>query len=220
MKFNRMFKAIIFDFDDTLLATFEVRCQAFIEASAHFHYLISEDTVRKNWGKPLPRFILDVLPGINVKEFEEYYLEFITKHPSRLLPGAIDILSALQKRNIIMGIVSASSNQVLLHDLLRTNIYEFFSFIYGANDIKYYKPDPRALHPALEDFRLCGINKEYIAFIGDSLRDYWAARDNSLQFFAVSTGLDTRESFLENGLGEQFIADDLLGVKTLLFQPS
>jgi phosphoglycolate phosphatase len=211
MKINRIFKAAIFDFDDTLLATFEARCRAFIEASAHFNYQVSETTVRENWGKPLPQFILDVLPGVNVMEFEEYYLEHITKHPSKLLPGAFEILSAFHKRKIIMGIVSASSNQVLRYDLQRTNIYHYFSFIYGANDIKYHKPDPRPLHLIVDNLKKCGIKKEEIIFIGDSVRDYWAAQGNSLQFVAVTTGLDPREVFIRYGLNEHFIANDLLG---------
>jgi phosphoglycolate phosphatase len=218
MKINPIIEAVIFDFDDTLLATFEVRCNAFILAAAQFDYQISEVTVRENWGKPLPQFIFDVLPGVDVNAFEKYYIEYIKQHPSNLLPGAINILKTLDTRNVIMAIVSASSNQVLYHDMKRTEIDTYFSFVYGANDIKYHKPDPRSLYPAIDNFNKCGISRNNVIFIGDSVRDYLAANGNALQFFAVTTGLDSRKSFIKSGLNTRFIAENLLEIEKMLFE--
>ncbi|OQY99626.1 MAG: hypothetical protein B6D41_00955 [Chloroflexi bacterium UTCFX4] len=205
-----LISGVIFDFDDTLLATFESRAPCLIEAAQRFGYTISVPEIRRYWGAPFRELIFSVVPEVDYGIFYDLYKEVMLQHPPIVQPGTAEILGLLRAKSIRTAIVSSSSKALVEQDLNACGLLEFIQFIQGYEDSDYFKPDGRVLLPTLAWMRSRGIQFQNCVSIGDSIKDYFAATTNQITFFAVLTGSSTKEDFLENGLAEKFIFNSLL----------
>ncbi len=195
-------KAVIFDFDDTLVKTYDIKVKHW-QAVAKDSYGIdlSEATVREHWGKPYTDLHgiffqnSDTLENmVNAKLAREH--EF----PLVLQPGALDAVTRLHEAGVLLSILTATSNRVVHADLERLgfNLADFV-FIQTMEDTTVHKPDPAVFKPMLARLAQAGI-KQNITYIGDSLADYRAATGAGLDFVAVTTGHVTAPQFIKAGV--------------------
>lgn len=71
----------------------------------------------------------------------DYYVKLLDDLTEKsLLPGAVELLTKLQERNIKLAIGSSSKNAVKI--LEKTNILKYFDAISDGNHIKHSKPHP------------------------------------------------------------------------------
>lgn len=127
--------------------------------------------------------------------------------------GVVETLNNFNRQGYKLGIISSSSKFKLnqtYNRLFSTNIH---SFIYGYEDLKFFKPDPKLFYKPL---KYLDLNKNQVIYIGDSLLDYFAARDAGIVFYAVTTGITSGKNFIEAGLNAENILDSFSSIYDLL----
>lgn len=202
-------RAIIFDFDDTILATFESRSPCLVHAASDFGQPISVDDIRGVWGKPFRDMILSLLPSVNFSVFYDHYSKLMRSYQPSLKPCARSAITKLKDLGLYLAVVSSSSRSLVQQDLMAVDLLHLVDSVWGYEDSSYHKPDPRALAPVLTHLELQMLPSQACICVGDSFRDYEAARGNGVRFFAVTTGTEKKEAFLQIGLREEFIVPTL-----------
>lgn len=118
------------------------------------------------------------------------------KETTRPYPGIEDLLQALGKRNVPLGVVSNKPHEPTL-----TCVQAFFSqvpfaVIQGQTPDLPPKPDPAGLLAAL---KICQADPEHSLYVGDSGVDVQAARRAGLRAVGAEWGFRTREELLDHG---------------------
>ena len=87
-------------------------------------------------------------------------------------------------------------------------ILDNFSF-YFVPENGIFKPNPKAFAPVEKFYASHGIDLKDTVYIGDHPHDYLAAKERRINFYANLTGLHSREEFLDLGLEEEKIVNNL-----------
>lgn len=203
------YKAIIFDCDDTIIATAKTRWAILIRTAASFGHVLDEATIRAAWGSPFNELIRTIVPTIDFEDFVAAYrseLRALQPEPTR---GAKELLAYLSGRGVQMQIITSSSRDLIVQELEQLELLKYFSNISGYEQTQYHKPDPRVLHSMIDRLESEGYQRDDILYIGDAVRDFEASAGNGIGFIAVLSGLDTKEGFLSAGLTPERIVDSL-----------
>jgi phosphoglycolate phosphatase-like HAD superfamily hydrolase/pimeloyl-ACP methyl ester carboxylesterase len=204
------FRAVVFDCDDTLLATARMRWGVLQQTAAEFGVKLTEQTIRSNWGKPFDKLIASLVPELDQEKFVRRYRQAMSDHPPGLTPGVRQVLELLKSHRIPMVVVTSSQRGVILQDLQVVQLDRFFSAIFGHEETIYHKPDPRVLDAPLDHLRSLEIAPRDTLYIGDSVRDFQAATGAGIAFLGVLTGIESAEDFKNAGLTDQLIVEDFL----------
>jgi len=189
------YKAIIFDFDDTLVQTRAIRYEAAIYTAKQFYDLeITDSTIDKYWGLPF-RDLIKALFG-DIDSFENivlHYKEIIHLFPLKKFDDATATLESLSK-NHILAMVSSSTKDLIKRGFMDVGIsYDIFSYIQASEDSEYHKPDAKVFDPLKIFLNSKGIKYSEVIYIGDSLDDYIAAKNAGIDFLGVAR-FDKREN--------------------------
>ncbi|HVF69623.1 MAG TPA: HAD-IA family hydrolase [Xanthomonadales bacterium] len=182
-----MIKAIIFDFDDTLVKTKECKWDALKETGKrHYGLDITDEHIKKFWGKPFDEMLSGVLMNsdkyINLKiNYESVTQEF----PMKAFDDAVSVVNKLLE-NYKIGILSSSSKSLLMNDLKLLNFpADKFSYIQTYEDTQEHKPHPEVFSPILTHLKKNGIGKEELIYVGNAVIDFEAAKHAGLKFCAI-----------------------------------
>lgn len=180
-----MIKAIIFDFDDTLVQTKKSKWAALIEtARLHYELDIDENHIKQFWGKPFDEMLSGVLKNNDsIEKMRESYFAVTESFPMQSHIDAVEVVSDLIK-SFKVGILTASNKKLVMDDLVRLQfpVDELF-YIQTAEDTKVHKPDPEVFDPILE--KLSGLDRNMVLYVGDAMRDYQAAEGAGLRFLGI-----------------------------------
>ncbi len=182
-----MTKAVIFDFDDTLFRTKEIRIQAIINAGYRFYKLkLTKSAVKKSWGQPIHKFWLKLFgPVDSYENIMRNYLSIIPHYPNTPYPDALPTINNLIT-SYHLGIISSSARELIIPELTHHNFpLEKFFHIQTAEDTKVHKPDPEVFRPLINKLKAISINLHEVTYIGDSLHDYHAAKNAGIQFIGI-----------------------------------
>lgn len=199
-------KAIIFDWDDTLVGTIEAKLrQHVLVAKKHYGIDLVPSQMILDWGKPLHQLIetwYQIEPG-NERRFEEVrdtifsYSGGFLKQP---FDGARDVLVAIKDKGYEMGVVTGSPHDDIYHDFEVTGIQKsIFGYFQASDDSEFHKPDPRVFDPTKRWLESRAIAPHQVLYIGDSMRDYRAADAAGFHFLGVETAADDMLSFYAAG---------------------
>lgn len=221
------YKAVIFDFDGTILDIKKVLTKSIMDA---FHESrIYEDLelatieigaiLESVQGIPISKILLDsheltkYITALNKQSFMKK-LKIITKifsnfqtesENAQIFPGTKPLLELLKKSGKIY-IISHNKHKKIMEHLKQNKLEHFFSGVYGADELDELKPDPRAFTPILKE---CEAKvKDKFLVIGDMPTDIVAAREAGFDVIAVLSGISTRETLME--YGPHIIIDSLL----------
>jgi HAD superfamily hydrolase (TIGR01549 family) len=203
-------EAVLMDFDDTLVETYEISHRWMQEvARAAGIRVPAEEEIRKLWGKLYIDVVRSLWPD---KEDFDMYMAQECKVPYEYVPvsrGAKEVMEYLMYR-VPMGIVtSRKRDEFFVHAEKSGLDLKLFKWVLTSSDTEYHKPDPRVFDTILKDIENYGIGKTGIVYVGDNHNDYIAARDAGLQFFGVTTGVTAKEDFLAIGLEEKNILSSM-----------
>ncbi|OGE30931.1 hypothetical protein A2631_04595 [Candidatus Daviesbacteria bacterium RIFCSPHIGHO2_01_FULL_44_29] len=214
-------RALIFDWDDTIVATFKdvlALHHQFLKARGREENI--EDQLRQLWGNPLRKVLADIHPEDQVEKIEEEYYKFIDQADFvvKPFPYAIEILKKISRQYKVMGVVSSSPRRGFNKTVSRffSDAPEVFTFICMADDCQFHKPDPRVFDPAFSELDKKGIEENDVLFIGDGMSDLLAAKARGIDFVGLLSGFATKEQFIEAGLSEKKILNGLTDLPNYL----
>ncbi len=219
---NRKYRAVIYDLDNTLLAT-----------DAYVRLLL------KRTAELVARFIRFRVPSdaeiIEVQKknlpFEEMF-DLLFPTPDNYLgseplaklilskyreaaknigysatPNGIATFKTLENKGVVQMIVTNRSN--MAQERLKQAGYPENYFIFSPDSKEQRKPSPEAFKTALLTLESRGIRKEEILSVGDHTDDFLASKAAGLDFAAVLTGSTTKKDFEAAGLSKEKMLPDL-----------
>ena len=216
--------AVIFDLDGTLIDSTDVYIRilnmAFerldlppVSRESVLDVLIEGDF---DWNRILPADLKERKEELIEKSMQvirEIYPQMF-RHEVQLIPGAADILKALSKVGIKIGLVTSTQARYLdpkLYPLKVSGIESLLQVIITTDDVPHKKP---AADPLLEcGKRLC-VDMEKIVYVGDSRVDIRAGNAAGTMTIGVLTGVDEYEALRAEN--PDAILDSVSGLRDLL----
>jgi phosphoglycolate phosphatase len=169
-------KAILFDWDNTLVNTWPVIHEALHKTFAQMgKEPWTLDMVKQRVSRSM-RDSFPVIFGDNWQEAgDAYQKHFRAIHLERLqaLPGAEDTLKLLSALPVYVAVVSNKKGPNLRRESQHIGWDKYFSKLVGADDTAHDKPHPAPVHSAMEG---SGIKPGAdVWFVGDSVVDMQVA---------------------------------------------
>lgn len=196
------YKVLLFDFDDTLVQTKKIKSAALKElGQTVFNKFITDEDLDRHWGLPYQEFmsrLFDIQPD-EVMNYIDHYRKLSLKYPQQPYPDTRETLTALSQ-SYSLGIITATSTYALNYQLDEINLPQtLFSYLQTADDTNFHKPDPKVFDPALHYFAQQGLKHDVILYVGDSLRDFFAARDAGITFIGIAENTTPKDIFAQHG---------------------
>ena len=199
MKTNNI-KAVLFDFDGTIMDTNEV----IINSWQHtFRNLTGKEAdvnmLLGTFGEPLEISIDKMLPEFSrddaMRIYREYqYCNF--KGLISLFPGVVEVLRELKGKDIKTAIVTSRLRRTTMEGIEKFDLHDFFDTVVTMEDTKKHKPDAE---PAFEALRRLDIEAEKAIMVGDSKFDIMCARNAGVKSVLVDWSVAAQaESGIEN----------------------
>lgn len=193
-----MTQAVLFDYDDTLVQTKESKFAALRAiAVRHYELHLTDEAIRAHWGIPYQQLFRNLFGRVetDVARVIRLYEAVNDEFPIEPYPEALNVLRQLGER-VAVGIVTSAGRAIVARQLGRIGIaLEELAVFQTADDTSIHKPDPRVFEPALERLAAKGIARTSVLYVGDSLRDFEAARGAGLDFRGVLRGTTSALEF-------------------------
>ncbi len=212
------YKAVIFDFDDTLVESRVAKWAHHTHVAKKFYNLdLTEEDIRKQWGKPFDTLITELYENSDTLEnIHSAIYSVRDQFPKFPYKESIAILHILISNRIKIGVLSATTTKFLTEDLTHLEFpVSDFILIQGADQTSFHKPDPKVFLPLIASLEKEGLKKEEIAYVGDSLDDFKASTGAGLHFIALTTGLYSRKDFID--AGARIVFDTIKDILTDIF---
>ena len=168
---TKKIKALLFDFDGTLLDTNELIIQSFQHVlEKHYPGRYSREEILPFLGPTLTEIFTLVDPD-RIEQFTtEYRAWNIANHDalSSEFDGVSETMRLLKNEGFKMAIVSTKINYMVQKGLDLLDVEGVFDVVIGYDDVSKTKPDPEPILLALE--RL-GVEPEEAMMIGDNYHD-------------------------------------------------
>lgn len=189
------YKYIIFDFDGTVNNTMPGISATFKTVLDHFGVDYSDVDFRRHIGPPL-EFSYEELVG---KERMQQAIEMHCKvfdetdavSNSCLYDGIVDVLDKLKKHGYILAIASSKYEPHALRSVEILGIARYFDYVYAQNERRGYKSE--VLRQLIDDNNW---QRKDCLMIGDTAHDMNGARDNGIDFLAVTYGFGDKAELL------------------------
>ena len=174
---DKLPKAILFDWDNTLVDTWRIAYDAMNVARTAVG--LTQFTIEEFWKRPhhSMRDAAIELFGDSFQEGERIFYEAVEKLHLKeitMLQGAALLLENLKTRGIYMGIVSNKDGHHLRKEVEHLGWKSHFHKVVGARDTEKDKPSPLPVLAALEGSTI--IPGHEVWFVGDSIVDVHCAR--------------------------------------------
>lgn len=191
-----MKRAVIFDLDGTLLNTLEDLKDS-VNAALEKNGLPgrSMEEVRQFVGNGIHKLIERAVPvgtpeekmELVFQEFRSYYLMHC-QDKTCAYPGIQELLEELNRRGILMGIVSNKADAAVKE--LAEKYFPNIEVAIGEREGIARKPAPDSV---LEVLRLLGVSQEEAVYVGDSDVDIATAKNAGLSCVSVTWGFREEE---------------------------
>lgn len=190
-------KAVIFDFDDTLVGTYRPIWNMHRHIAKKYYGIeLTDETILKHWGQPINVLAKHYYQTDDPEQGVAYILKENVNFPKEKFDHTIPLLQKLRGKGLKTGIVTASHLNLVDGDFITANLTkDMIDYIQTADDTDVHKPDPAVFNPLLSWADRHGIRKNEILYIGDGLHDMNAALSAGLSFLGVATGLVTISDF-------------------------
>ncbi len=217
-------KAVIFDLDGTIAAfnldyrnvRVEVRSSLITEGippsvlsvnESIFEMLRKAEIFLKNSGKSEGTF----------KKVREKALAIAEKHEfeaaksTRLLPGVLEMLKALRKMKLKIGLCTINSHKSTEHILERFRIKEYFDAVTPRDKVKNVKPNAEHLQAALKALK---VKPREAVLVGDGITDMRCAQELGVLAVGLPNGASLQQELV--GSGANYIITNTADLPTLI----
>jgi HAD superfamily hydrolase (TIGR01509 family) len=190
-----LIKAIITDFDGTLVDTYLANMCAYKAAFYVCGFELSDETYKACFGLRFNDFmnkvgIVDIDTQNKIKELKaELYPEFF----HLLIPNTtlIDSLTVMKKSGIKIAIASTARRENLLNVLQHFELTDIFDTILTGESVKCGKPDPEIYILTMEQL---GVQPNEVLIYEDSDVGLQAAQDSGANYIKVTKNWFSHEN--------------------------
>lgn len=191
-----MTKALLFDFDGTLLNTNELIIQTFMHVlEERFPGQFSPKDCLKFIGPSLKQTFDEIAPNETddlISKYRKWNLahhdELVTQYDS-----VVSTLEQLKALGIRLVIVSTKSRAMIERGLQVLGASHLIEFYIGTEDVQHVKPHPEPILLALQKL---GLSKEDVIMIGDNSHDIEGAHNAGVRSAGVAWSIKG-EDFLQ-----------------------
>lgn len=179
---NTLGRAVLFDFDGTLLDSFAAHYRAYEKMFAQYGIVIDRESFVKgyvpDWQSTYRAFGLaeEHWTEANALWRRENALE-----EAPLRDACMSALAALQPQ-WRLGLVSSGSHGRVWEDLRRTGLDAHMEVVMTGNDVAERKPSPEGILKALETL---GVPASRAVYVGDTPIDQQTARAANVRFVGI-----------------------------------
>ena len=235
-KLTPSYRALLFDFDDTLIQTVHHNIPGWQNAAARANLPHRPEQIwRERWGGLPVELVRRVYDNKISEEQAKKVVSYKQNENERnFIPevsGATKAISSLSER-CILGIVTSrerfrqpfaqftSRSGQPIYSLLEYRVdssgfnLDDFAFMVGSDENEYHKPDPRVFNKPAALLQAHGVSINDAAYVGDDVTDWHASRDAGIPFYAVTSGVRTREDFIKEGCPPQNILSSIACLPT------
>lgn len=193
-----MIRGLIFDFDGTLIDSYEAIAESLNEVRASRSLPPLEmANVTTMVGHGLEHLIEKAIGPDQVEDgvrlFRQNYAR-ICERQTKILPQVKETLDELDRRGYRMAIASNKPSYFARDILKALEMEHLFAEVLGPNDVERPKPDPEMLEIIM--MRI-GLAPDEVAYVGDMLLDIEVAQRAGVAVYAVPTGSASREVLLQ-----------------------
>ncbi len=203
------YKLVVFDMDGTILNTLEDLTDSVNYTMEKMNFPThSIDEVRNFVGNGIAKLIERSLPKNTEKLVFEKALEEFTKYykthsaiKTAPYDGINELLKKLKEKNIVTA-VNTNKIEPAAIDLCNDYFPSLFDVIVGNKDGVPAKPAPDGIYEIVEkasELKKIKINKNEIAYIGDSDVDLQTGINAGVDVIGVDWGFRGKEFLLQNG---------------------
>ena len=183
-----MIKAVITDFDGTLVDTFKANLHAYQEAFDKVGLILTEEQYRECFGFRFEKFMqtVGVTDSNLMQRIKEDKLIVYPKYFEHLRPNTalIQLLQSLQEHGCKIAIASTARMENLMNVLNHLNLQSAFDLIYAGKDVKQGKPSPEIY---LKTMEALGVNPSETLIFEDSAVGIEAAKASGAHYMVVSS---------------------------------
>lgn len=206
-----MIKAIVFDFDGTLIDSTDSIWREYQRVSKIMGLRrITFREFASHLGRPWEKVLESIWPGVDVWEFSRIYRQ--DREKTTLLANVTETLEELNK-NYVLALLTSRGRRTLYKHLDSVGMKkELFKLIFYKESLKEHKPDPRALQHACEKLNL---KPSEVIYVGDSIVDAECSLSAGIRFVGVLTGGTERSDFTK--IGVKHVIDSMEELPELVY---
>ena len=149
--------------------------------------------------------IRETMPAIQTKA-ENIYVRICPDLRKKTCPGARSLLYRLQRRKIVLALVTGNLTRIGWKKLECAGLKDYFLF--GAF-AEMAKTRAGLAKLAIRTARQRGLPAKNVTLIGDAPSDILAAKANGIRSISVATGISKREELLEHN--PDLLLEDMRG---------
>jgi len=199
-------RAIIFDWDDTLVDNWHTAFKALNTALVHMGAEAWTEAEARRRSGPSARDLFTGLFGeARWKEADKVYYDTfcsLVEQNVRIHEHADQFLEMLAKNGIYMAVVSNKRNPLLTREVKHLGFDKYFKKVLGAGEAKADKPDPAPLLMALEG---SGIEPgPDVWYLGDSHTDMMCAIRAGCTAVLIETKPPPEDLLIKNPPAQRF----------------
>lgn len=183
-----MIKAVITDFDGTLVDTFKANLYAYQEAFDKVGLRLTEYKYRECFGFRFEKFMQAVgVTDPNIaQQIKEEKLKAYPKYFDHLRPNTalIQLIQSLHSKGCKTAIASTARKENLMNVINHLDLNGIFDVIYSGKDVKQGKPSPEIYIKAIE---VLGVTPYETLIFEDSEVGVEAAKASGAHYMVVSS---------------------------------
>ena len=191
--------AIVFDWDGTLVDSFEPLYRSNVAVLASYGIDVDEATYRRAYSPDWKRMYVDLgVPQASMEEAaERWRAAYGLGDGAMAFPGVAGALRRLAATGLRLGLVTAGDRRVVAEQARRFDLDRFLSVRVHADDLPFSKPHPEPLRHALTGL---GVDDPARAtYVGDVPDDMRMARAAGSAAVGIVSRLGTPDELYEAG---------------------
>jgi phosphoglycolate phosphatase len=200
-------RAVLFDWDDTVVNNWHIGVDSINATLVHMGMEPwSEAEIRRRSGLSARDAFILLFGADRWQEADRVYYDTFRKLSEaqgvKLVEGIDDVLAALARAGVYMGVVSNKRGDLLREDVRRAGFTGYFGGIVGAGDAAADKPDPAPVKLALDG---SGIRPAAdVWFVGDSHTDMICAHRTGCSGMLIETKPPPDDLLIKNMPARRF----------------